>query len=779
MESSAAKINEIQVVDDARRSARQRRLRRLEENFRTLNRRSHQTNCDHQSMDWHDKLALSAVATADTALMSIETPDTPSDSVRAREVLPFPPMTDKTTYPDIVIASRTFPSADSSFSQNPIRQGSKNSRIKASCRLPTPTEFPRGRQYESSPGERWSEGDGCHENSMPMLPSALLSTPTFNAYRFPRPKTRGKFSQSKPKLQRYSTAPAAPASPPIPPSRETNVLDHVLMHRALVIRQNLISFEMQELAEEAEKAAESGLDKFVGSASKFGVDETIPYRPQFSYDEELVSSREGDESRTPLRSGKSFVDTLTNRIDYTPSYFTRKKIPVTSLRNFSEVVPNFCEMHSNIRIHLGSEGVDINMLPELHTRRSIILNETQDSERDDVLSQVPSVAESINSFSSYAVASLTSIRDNIIDYTQRPSLPNVSRGSSVASRDPDKSGLLRTTHRPADEKKGAQAFSPNSLSVNSDSDDSSLEFYGLKTPSVSSHVSESKTCSSNIPTGNLRLKNAAGHSVAFENEKETYKALLNRMQNSPGSRRARTTSFDVDQNSCAPSLATLEIFPSSSATIESVTSPMADFLTKLQNQFTLATDDGRHTPPIDEDNKQFVTNYFYTTQNAEVADPNSGLPTLNLEINPKNHRDSNFLGGCGTNNCLSACDTATKYADRIFDWFHVGRDPKVEKSKSIIDPNSQVEQSPNPKWINSSQISEPEEKVCRRKMFVPPKLSARHVIDHQGVAYCSNRDSADVGYDCDDSIMACPEIGKPISCPEAVEDPSHSNYFDL
>jgi hypothetical protein len=561
------------------------------------------------------------------------------------------------------------------------------------------------------------------------------------------------------------------------------------MHRALVIRQNLISFEMQELAQEAEKAAESGLDKFVGSASKFGVDESLPYRPQFAYDEEFVSSREGDELRTPLRSGKSFVDTITNRIDYTPNYFTRKKIPVTSLRNFYEVVPKFCEMHNNIRIHLRSEGVDTNMLPELRNRRSIMLNETQDSERDwgdDVLSQVPSVAESINSFGSYAVVSLASIRDNIIDYTQRPSLSNVSRGSFIASKDPHKSGLQKT-QSPVDEKKGAPAFSPTSLNVNSDSDDSSVEFYGHKSPSVSSHMSERRTwnpsrsqsSSSNIPAKNLRQKNAAAHSVTFENEKETYRALLDRMQNSPGNR-VRTASFDVDQNSCAPSLATLEIFPSSSATIENVTFPMADFLMKLQNQFTLTTDDGRHTPPIDEDNMLFVTNYFYTTQNAEVADPNSGLSTLNLEISPKNHKDSNFLGGCGTNSCLSACDTATKYADRIFDWFHVGRDPKVEKTKSIIDPNSHGEQSLNPKWINSSQTSEPEDKVCRRKMFVPPKLSVRHAIENnQGSAYCSNQDSVNIGFDCDDSIMSCPEIGKPISCPEAVKDPLHSNYVDL
>ncbi|KAL3811592.1 hypothetical protein ACHAXA_010561 [Cyclostephanos tholiformis] len=766
---SATNLNEI--LDDGR-VARLRRQRRLVENGRHVNRRSNQTICEHQSMDWHYKLALSAAATADTAALStpsIESPETPSDSVRVREV-PLTPVTDKTSYPDIVIASRTFPSTDSSLNQIPIRHGTKNSRIAPSYPLPTPKELPRGQRYQSSAGERWSGGEDCHTNSMPIIPNELLLTPTFNERRrFPKPKSGGLASHPKPNLQRYSTAPASPS-----PFKETNVLDHVLMHRALVIRQNLISFEMQELAEEAEKAAESGLDKFVGSASKFGVEETLPYRPQFAYDEEFVSSKDGDEFRTPLRSGKSFVDTLTNRIDYTPSYFTRKKIPVRSLRNFSEVVPKFCEMHSNIRIHLESEGVDTNMLPELHTRRSLMLNETEDTDRecgDEVLSQVPSVADSINSFSSYAAASLASIRNNIIGPAS--SLSNVSLQSFAASKH-HQFGLLKKTHHTVVEKKGTSTLPQPPLSVNSDSDDSSVEFYGRKSPSVSSNVSErrkwnptlSQSSSSNIPVGNMRLKNVAAHSVAFENEKETYKALLDRMQNSPGNR-VRATSFDVDQNSCAPSLATLELFPSSSTTREKVASPVADFLTKLQNQFSLTTEDGHHTPPIDEDNKLFVTNYFYTMQDSDVAEPNNGLPTLNLEINPKNHRDSHFLQGCGSNNCLYACDTATKYADRIFNWFLSGKDPKVEKPRSIIDPNSLGEQSPNPKWINSSQPCEPQDQICRRKMFVPPKLSFRHTI-HQSGPYCSNQDSAEVGFECDDSILACPEIEKPISCPETV-----------
>lgn len=117
------------------------------------------------------------------------------------------------------------------------------------------------------------------------------------------------------------------------------------------------------------------------------------------------------------------------------------------------------------------------------------------------------------------------------------------------------------------------------------------------------------------------------------------------------------------------------------------------------------------------------------------------------------------MAGCGTNNCLSSCDTSTKYADRIFDWFHGGRDPKAEKTQSFIDPNTHGEQSLNPKWINSSQASELEDKVCWRRMFVPAKLSVIHAIKSLQVgAYRSSQDSANIGYDCDDSIMACPKI---------------------
>ena len=50
--------------------------------------------------------------------------------------------------------------------------------------------------------------------------------------------------------------------------------------------------------------------------------------------------------------------------EYTPSYFNKKKIRVTWLREFHEVVPPFERIHDNIRLHLKQRGVDERVLPE-------------------------------------------------------------------------------------------------------------------------------------------------------------------------------------------------------------------------------------------------------------------------------------------------------------------------------------------------------------------------------------------------------------------------------
>jgi hypothetical protein len=74
-------------------------------------------------------------------------------------------------------------------------------------------------------------------------------------------------------VKRNSTVPSF--SPP------STVVDDLLMNRALNIRENLRQYEMKELAAEAERAAESGMEKFVGSASKYVEESPIPQTPKY------------------------------------------------------------------------------------------------------------------------------------------------------------------------------------------------------------------------------------------------------------------------------------------------------------------------------------------------------------------------------------------------------------------------------------------------------------------------------------------------------------------
>eukprot|EP00571_Detonula_confervacea_P002177 CAMPEP_0172326774 /NCGR_PEP_ID=MMETSP1058-20130122/57519_1 /TAXON_ID=83371 /ORGANISM="Detonula confervacea, Strain CCMP 353" /LENGTH=646 /DNA_ID=CAMNT_0013043641 /DNA_START=303 /DNA_END=2243 /DNA_ORIENTATION=+ len=626
-------------------------------------------------------------------------------------------------------------------------------------------------------------------------------SPSFDeTKRFPKPKSKVSSSRPKPKLQKHSTAPCFIVT------KETNVVDDVLMDRAFIIRQNLMNFEMQELAVEAEKAAESGFEKFVGSTSKFGVEETPPYRPKFADDGEFVmsSSRSSEGFRTPLRQRKSFVDTLTYPMEYTPSYFARKKIPVTSLRNFSEIIPNFSEMHNNIRAHLGREGVDLDMLPELHSRRSLIKNDTDDTEKEDgedATSQAPSIAAShtgsMSSFSSYAVASMTSLKE-IIEHVHRPtdntirmasSMSNVSQKKSV-QKDFEQSGFLRSKSCdngcfPADRMRGINASLPNTsthfepvvASANSDSDDSSIEFYGRKSPidfssqSASSNASEINQLKSSLlqsrsnvssgdknqPVFQRRRRNTTGACVSFDTEKANYQPLLDRMHDP-----VSIASFDVDQSSCVPSL-NIDILPSSPTSTKTST-PMANFLNKIQNQFS-RTSDGTHksSEAFDEGNKLFVSNFFYTSQDPGIVDPH-GFPTLKLDINPERHRDPYCLPGCGQNDLISACEIATKYADFVFDWFSVGGGPQAKESSAIIDPNNAAEQPLNPNWIRTWQANESEDGNDRQRIFTPPKLSVRHAVQHDEETFCSP-ESATLESECD-GTMACPEVREPILCVE-------------
>jgi len=564
-----------------------------------------------------------------------------------------------------------------------------------------------------------------------------------------------------------------------------------------------MNFEMLELAAEAEKAAESGLKKFSGSTSKFGVEETPPYRPKFVDDGEFLANGSSNDGlmMTPSRR-KSFVDTFTHPMDYTPSYFSRKKIPVTSLRNFSEIVPNFGDMHAHVRLHLGREGVDLATLPEPHSRRSLVENDTDDTaEKEcgegDAASAAPSVAAShAESIGSYAVASLASLKE-IIDYANRPKGAKDdgrrTAAASVASNGSGRAPVPKEVEHPtpprrhtvdfaADSKRGVRGalphpathFKPAGGSFNSDSDDSSVEFYGRKSPidlnqSVASIRSEKVQTNqwksslapprSKLSASGDRRRRRFGSSpcVSFETEKASYQARLDRMHHhvSP------SVSFDVDQNSCAPSFTHIDIdMLSMSPTVSTTRStPMANFLSKIGFSRSLSTDGNQRSMAMDEENDHFVSNFFYTseTSNNLVVPPNGGVPTLKLDINPERdgdpyYRDPYCLSGCGPNNVLSACESATKYADILFDWFNVGSNNQPRKHSTIIDPKA-PQQTLHPKWMQTWQTNESQEYDGRRH-FTPPKLSVNHrSFPREDDFFCSP-DSTKLGDECD-STMTC------------------------
>lgn len=787
---------------------RRRRHKRLIDKSRNA-RLSPPTISEHHS-SYHshlvnDKLSLSADATEETMVTSTETLDS---SVRVRK-MPSTPLTTNTISSSlesdplpqsVVTLTRSFPPPEETPSSQ-IPPGLKlrnTSRADATDSLSSSERIPRRRR-------RIYGVDGDQPKSIRNVPRTSVLSPSINGTRpklLPRPRSNSRVlaSRPKPKLLKSSTDPSSTAM------KETTVVDDVLMDRAFVIRQNLMNFEMQELAAEAEKAADSGLERFVGSASKFGVQDTPPHRPKFVDDGDFVMppSRSTDGFRTPLRPKKSFVDNLAHPMEYTPSYFSRKKIPVTSLRNFSEIVPNFSEMHNNIRIHLGREGVDVNTLPELQSRQSLIKNlsdDTQKEDYEDVISQAPSQAGSNSSFSSFAVSSLASLRD-IIEYVHRPrspddstirtSLSNVSQNNTVLPKDLNQSGSLWNTsldrgNFPADRKKAINTslshspthFKPAVTSPSYDSDDSSVEFYGRRSPlnlsnqSDPSNVSEmnqrrvsslshsrSNAISSDIrrPLLEKRKKSA---SVSFEIEKANYHMLLDRMQNNTVS----TASFDVDQTSCVASLSNVDFgMPSNPTNSEKTSSstPMANFLHKIQNKFSLKGADGhRSFKADDKDNKDFVTNFFYTNEDTIILDP-GGVPTakqLKLDINPENQRDAYCLPGCGPNDVLSACETVTNYADVIFDWFNVKDSHQGKKKSSIIDP-TESEQAINPNWIKGWQQTI-DDINGNKRVFSPPKLSVRHIEEYDESTFCSPGSVSQGG------SLSCPELKDPqSSCPE-------------
>lgn len=665
----------------------------------------------------------------------------------------------------------------------------------------------------------WDESHKEGSVHQPQLSKTTRSSPkdAKSSERASKSKTKVSAHRQKPKLAKNKSAPSFSST------KQTNVADDALMDRALAIRQNLMNFEMQELAAEAERAAESGLEKFVGSTSKFGVDiQTPQHQPNFVDDSEFVLKDEQGFA-TPSRR-KSFVDAgFLNRMEYTPSYFARKKIPVTSLRNFSEIVPDFKDMHSNIRIHLGNEGVDTDVLPKVHTRhntRSLIKNDTDDTEKEegevDAKSEAPSNTGSVSSFSSYAVASLASLRE-IIEFVKRPNKSgvddNIVHNASTLSNFSNTSGMhiddSKSTKGASHESSGSAAvgavaarnkstdaplppsaslFKPAMPAVDSDSDDSSVEFYGRKSPIESIQSAPSREPLDVVEASRMRAslsqssrsqikstdKRKGGGSVSFRTEQANYKSLLDKLhQKHPAS---PSVSFEAieDGASCGASLTNidLDLLPSPTATSSNKSTPMASFLSKIGFSRSMSTD-GRHKSKIEgEDNKHFVANFFYNASDkpSDILDGHGGVSTLKFDANPELDRGNEpfcLPAGCGSaGTILPACDSAVKAVDFVFDWFNIeGGDKQMTNPNPIIDPKA-MDKSLQP-WIKARSALEAQNNdTFKQRYFAPPKLSiklaASHHEDDDNDIFCSP-DSVKLGKECEDA-MACPEFQDQMGC---------------
>mmetsp|Transcript_19686 Transcript_19686/g.41462 ORF Transcript_19686/g.41462 Transcript_19686/m.41462 type:complete len:792 (-) Transcript_19686:70-2445(-) len=573
---------------------------------------------------------------------------------------------------------------------------------------------PRAKTSQTKPKKMLSQSRANSESKP--------STPLENSGR----KSKTSTLMLKPKLCRTFTAPSTPniASQLLKPS---HAVDDALMHRALCIRDDLRDAELRELAMEAERAANLGQKKFVGSASKFGIESTPPSQQLIFADDQDFVLNPGP-PLTPRRSA-SFVACANFPLD---SYRNRKKLRVTSLRNFSEVVPNFRDMHNNIRHHLEMEGVNAINLPKVGPRRDSVVDDDND---EDSLSQVQSLSAShtgsMNSFGSYAVASLK----GIVDYVGRSSKArhsSVAQTSSFPQRAESRVGRMLTSetmnstiHESYSDGLGDSYHKENidvkessttlttmpadEDSSGSDSDDSSVELHRWKKtlPSFPEHADNS---------GNSYLadKEARAYSRAIEKRQ----VVLER----------KKLFSDSDKKRECSSRSFPPLSPSQSSLLEKRdsenpkspqhynTAPVVDFFSKIQLKLSRSPDEKGDIS--DEDNKQYITNYFYTCRNDTKIVDSKGISNLKLDINPDSQRDSFCMPGCGQNGLMSSCATVGAMVDYVFSLLSDAESSTNEKQEENESSQIVLQHNIIRTWQTDSAANQ-------RNLFMPPKLCIR------------------------------------------------------
>jgi len=548
---------------------------------------------------------------------------------------------------------------------------------------------------------------------------------------------------SNPKFKRSSTYESATSS---------TVVDDALMDRALYIRENLRKYEMQELAAEAERAAESGIEKFVGSASKY-VQESPDQTPKYSERKQL------DGMVTPSHLSRGLLEL--DPLEFTPSsYFNNntKKIKVSSLRKFSDVVPNFNDMHSNIRFHLQRSGVDVSTLPEMGSRVPLVKNDTIES---DAHSQALSVTGSIGSFSSYAASSLKGVVDLLGRSQSNRSNKNVPRDFSIIHKSSsamssfDGERPIKPLWEPAEEeertvdksvsedlmkaKRSPPLFPPSvqmarsadlggsNRSIKSrsipllftsksdthnfatetyDSDDSSVELYGRKSKSPMNMSYEDNGNKHN------QLKPALPRSRSAQ--------AFPSIDNSGRGKSNNNVSFDdpLGCRSCSPEIPLLEKIQTKGSVDEK--GAVLSLLGRIHKQLSVSIDgirgdDLRNPMKTEEENKMFVSNYFYTEKDAETRDD----ANLKLDINhPRKDSEAYCVGYCADDDhkLVSSCETLGKFLTSALEWV------STKKSDTTVF-SSRSESAPAFSNLYNTDNGHDREK----RVFAPPRLSERCV----------------------------------------------------
>ena len=494
---------------------------------------------------------------------------------------------------------------------------------------------------------------------------------------------------AKPQLKRTQTDPSSVIQRP-------SLAEDALMNRALIIREDLRQCEMQELAFEAERAAEEGLERFVGSTSKFIGDVNGDTQVQRPYDDDFVLEYATTAGR--CYSPQALRKVFTRNEHYpTPPYFNRKKIRVTSLREFREVVPPFTNMHANIRTHLKQQGVNPMVLPNGESYPLLIERVTHND--DDIQSYV----SQSGSIVSLAVTSFK----NIVDYSRKsfneqikyPSTqkeyitatPELNEESSSSNKVESYFGSFEFESSGVDvndqrnlRKQSLRCETPSAPIVDpfidDNSDDSSIELYGRRSM-----------------TGRASPSSVNGVLSGLSDEKTS-----------------------AEDKSHVP----LIISPSA-MTIDA-TKSMVSFFSNIQHRFSLSRDDFGSDLAESKEDATFISNYFYTNNQDTDIMNSEGLSNFKLDINPNRgqQNDAFCIEGCAQNELLYGCETMGNTMDMISSWFN---ERKREYDQSSASPTKPFDpQTPQINFHHGwTKTLHGEKGDGQKRVFMPPRLKVK------------------------------------------------------